>query len=175
MIDIKCFREKNGLLQKDLAEYLGVSIAFISAVEKGQSKLPGEKLTKLLDNDKGWDTDYLVSGNPRLRPYYDFKTMHGGQDFGGGQFNAPIYCGNSDEDIERIVKLNMAEYEAENRSLRVKVQSLSNENAFLRTICRELLSAVKTDSPIIESALLEAGLSTFSQKKTVDLQEKNNQ
>lgn len=175
MIDIKSFREKNGLLQKDLADYLGVSIAFISAVEKGQSKLPGEKLTKLLDNDKGWDTDYLISGNPRLRPYYDFKTMNGGQDFGGSQFNAPIYCGNSDEDIERIVKLNMAEYEAENRSLRVKVQSLSNENAFLRTICRELLGAVKTDSPIRESILLEAGLATPGQEKILNLQKDNNQ
>lgn len=175
MIDIKSFREKNGLLQKDLAEYLGVSIAFISAVEKGQSKLPGEKLTKLLDNENGWDTDYLISGNPRLRPYYDFKTMHGGQDFGGGQFNAPIYCGSSEEDIERIVKLNMAEYEAENRSLRVKVQSLSNENAFLRTVCRELLAAVKTDSPIKESILIEAGLGSQIQENIVDLQKNENQ
>lgn len=174
MVDIKSFREKNCLHQKDLAEYLGVSVAFISAVEKGQSKLPGEKLAKLLDNNKGWDTDYLVSGSPRVRPYYDFKTMHGGQDFGGGQFNAPIYCGNSEEDIERIVKLNMAEYEAENRSLRVKVQSLSSENAFLRTVCRELLSAVRTDSPIKKSALLEASLD-ISQGRIVDLKKDNNQ
>ena len=52
MVDLKLFRETNNLLQKDLAEFLGVSIAFISSIEKGQAKLPSDKLVKLLDNDR---------------------------------------------------------------------------------------------------------------------------
>lgn len=155
MVDLKEFRESNGLLQKELAAYLGVSVAFISAIEKGQSKLPGEKLVKLLDNDKGWNTDSLVAQSPRLRPYYDMKTMNGGQDFGGGQFNAPIYCGKSDEDIDRIVKLNLAEYEAENRALRVKVQDMARENAFLRTMLTRLTES--KDGSAVNSILIDAG------------------
>lgn len=170
MVDLKFFRETNNLLQKDLAEFLGVSIAFISSIEKGQAKLPSDKLVKLLDNDRQWDTDSLLNGNTRMRPYYDMKTMNGGQDFGGGQFNAPIYFGNSDEDIERIVKLNMAEYEAENRALRVKVQSMANENAFLKTLCRELIDSVKKDLPINSAQLLETGLEAVCQKNSVNSQ-----
>jgi len=175
MVDLKLFRDANNLLQKDIAEYLGVSIAFISSIEKGQAKLPSEKLIRLLDNDRNWDTDSLVSGNTRMRPYYDMKTMNGGQDFGGAQFNAPIYCGNSDEDVERIVKLNMAEYEAENRALRMKVQTMSNELAFLRTMCRELLDTAKKDKPINSTQLLEAGLAAVCQKNSLNSQDEINQ
>ena len=61
MADLKAFRATNNLYQKDISEFLGVSIGFISAIERGDSKLPAEQLAKLLANTNGWDTTYLTS------------------------------------------------------------------------------------------------------------------
>lgn len=61
-VDLKQFRKTNGLYQKEVAEYLGVTIGFISAVERGESKLPAAKLEQLLNNSKGWDTAWLEGG-----------------------------------------------------------------------------------------------------------------
>ena len=59
MVDLTRFREKNGLLQKDIADYLGVSRVFISLVESGKTPLPYDKYQRLLDNENGWDVSYL--------------------------------------------------------------------------------------------------------------------
>ena len=63
MIDIKQFRKRNKLKQEELAEYLGVTRAFISMVETGASKLPTEKLNLLVSNPHGWDTSMLINGS----------------------------------------------------------------------------------------------------------------
>lgn len=60
MIDLKEFRKCNGLSQKDVAEFLGVSRSFIGQVEAGFSKLPSDKIDKLLANDNGWDVSCLI-------------------------------------------------------------------------------------------------------------------
>lgn len=60
MIDLKEFRKCNGLSQKDVAEFLGVSRSFIGQVEAGFSKLPSDKTDKLLANDHGWDVSCLI-------------------------------------------------------------------------------------------------------------------
>ena len=60
MIDLKGFRKQNKLSQKDLAEALGVSRSFIGQVEAGFSKLPDDKLDKLLANTNGWDVSMLI-------------------------------------------------------------------------------------------------------------------
>lgn len=54
------FRKDNNLYQKEIAAYLGVTVGFISAIERGESKLPEEHLKKLLANDKGWNTERLT-------------------------------------------------------------------------------------------------------------------
>lgn len=59
MTDLKAFRKVNSLLQKDLADYLGVSREFISMAESGKAPLPYNHLRKLLDNEKGWDVSML--------------------------------------------------------------------------------------------------------------------
>lgn len=59
MEKLREFRKKNGLLQRDLAAFLGTSREFISIVESGKANLPEEQLRKLLDNDKGWDITML--------------------------------------------------------------------------------------------------------------------
>lgn len=154
MLDLRAFRDDNSLIQKDLADYLSVSVAFISAVEKGQSKLPGEKLAKLLSNDRGWNTDSLVKEEPNMRPYYDFKTMSGGQDFGGAQIQQVSYSGMTEEQVQQIVKFNLAEYESENRALKIKVQDLSQENAFLKTIIQQMICKLGADIQLPEMAAL---------------------
>ena len=64
-VNIKAFRQANNLFQRDISEYLGTSIAFISAVERGSTKLPQDKLELLLHNDQGWDTSTLVPDTPK--------------------------------------------------------------------------------------------------------------
>lgn len=60
-IDFKEFRKQNNLQQKDLADYLGISVTFLSQIETRKRKLPKEKLSKLLSNDKGWNVaDFIV-------------------------------------------------------------------------------------------------------------------
>jgi transcriptional regulator with XRE-family HTH domain len=60
MVDLKTFRKKNGITQKELAKFLGITHGFISQVELGKSRLPEDKLEKLLNNDRGWAVDDLV-------------------------------------------------------------------------------------------------------------------
>lgn len=142
MIDLKTFRLENNLFQKDVAEFLGVSTAFVSQIESGQNKMPADKLVLLLENDRGWNTESLVSGPSRLT-YHDNKTMNGGNDFGASTFNGNVnFGGKSDEEIEGMIKARIADYEAEARVLRSEVIHLSQENAFLKAKYGELINTL---------------------------------
>lgn len=57
---LRAFRKANSLTQENLAAYLGTTDSFISQVENGRVNLPEDKIQKLLDNDKGWDTQPLL-------------------------------------------------------------------------------------------------------------------
>ena len=46
-INLVAFRKKNRLTQQQVADFIGTSMAFVSLVEKGSSKLPDDKLNKL--------------------------------------------------------------------------------------------------------------------------------
>jgi len=59
MIDLKKFREDNGIRQNFLAQYLGVSKSYLSQVENGRCDFAVQQLSKLLDNDMGWDVSAL--------------------------------------------------------------------------------------------------------------------
>lgn len=63
MADLKLFRKQNNLTQDELGEYLGIKKSFISRIENGFHKLPQEKLSKLLENNLGWDVSALLSTN----------------------------------------------------------------------------------------------------------------
>ena len=102
-VNLKAFRLSNELSQKDIAEYLDVSIAFISSIERGLSKLPGEKLIRLLENDRDWETAPLLeAGNRGMQVHNDHRTISNNME---GEFNAPVhnnnYSGFSDEEFER--------------------------------------------------------------------------
>lgn len=65
IVNLKAFRTANQLSQKEIADLLGVSIAFVSAVERGAAKLPEDKIAMLRANDRGWDVsrldDFVIS------------------------------------------------------------------------------------------------------------------
>lgn len=60
-MDVKGFLKANNLKQVDLAKFLGVSDVAISNAVKGKSSFSEENLSKLLKNDKGWDTSMLTN------------------------------------------------------------------------------------------------------------------
>lgn len=66
LVNLTAFRQRNGILQKDLADYLGVSRGYISMVESGRSRLSRENLDKLYENPYGWDLDDLVPAYTRV-------------------------------------------------------------------------------------------------------------
>lgn len=59
---IRQFIRQNGLRQKDLAEYLGVTEGAVSQLVRGSTKLSKENLAKLLGNKRGWDVSMLTTG-----------------------------------------------------------------------------------------------------------------
>ncbi len=85
LIDIRAFRNKNNLTQKELADYLGTGKAFISFIEHGRCKLPPRMLDIILDNDQGWDTsmfvpdlepeNWIVSENTYTSQYHDATAL----------------------------------------------------------------------------------------------------
>lgn len=58
MTDFQLFLERNLLKKKDVAEYLGVSSAFITQLTKGDRGIPNDKLAEIKQN-KQWDTSML--------------------------------------------------------------------------------------------------------------------
>ncbi len=124
-VDLKGFRLANGLTQRDLAEFLEVSPPFICKIEAGQNKLPFAHFTKLIENDKGWETECLTE--PRGRA---LNVNNGIMSIGQttetayhSQFNN--YQGYSDEEFKKELDKQL---EIKN----IKIASLESENAKLR-------------------------------------------
>ena len=127
-VNLKAFRMTNELSQKEVAEYLEVSIAFISSIERGQAKLPLEKLARLLDNDRDWETSCLLEPDGwGTRIHHDHRVISNNVE---GEFHAPVhnnnYNGYSDEEFERellrrteLKDQQIASLEAEIERLRV--------------------------------------------------------
>ena len=59
-MEVRAFLKANGLKQRDLAYYLGVTEAAISNVVKGKSDFSNENLIKILNNPHNWDTSMLI-------------------------------------------------------------------------------------------------------------------
>ena len=142
-VNMKGFRVMNDLSQKEVAEYLEVSIAFISAVERGQAKLPAEKLVRLLENDREWETSPLLEEADRgMRIHNDRRSIGNNIE---GEFNAPVhnnnYHGFSDEEFENELKRRtelkdqqIASLEAEIESLRLQLDREISRNERLMGI-----------------------------------------
>lgn len=61
MTDFSNFLAVNGLKRQEIADYLGVSGAFVSQVTAGNRPLPEDKLAKIKQNTNGWDVSMLTS------------------------------------------------------------------------------------------------------------------
>ena len=58
IIDIEEFCLKNHLQQKDLADITGLKPTFISAIKKGNSKFPQDRIQRIIDSGK-YDTSMI--------------------------------------------------------------------------------------------------------------------
>ena len=142
-VNMKGFRVVNELSQKEVAEYLEVSIAFISAVERGQAKLPADKFLRLIENDQDWETAPLLDqGDKGTRVHIDHRNISNNIE---GEFNAPIhnnnYNGFSDEEFEKelsrrteLKDQQIASLEAEIESLRLQLAREVSRNERLMGI-----------------------------------------
>ena len=72
LINLTAFRQRNGILQKTLADYLGVSRGYISMVESGKSTLAKESIEKIYENPFHWDVNDLVPAYSRLNAAMDY-------------------------------------------------------------------------------------------------------
>lgn len=62
LINLELFRRNNKITQIDLAKFLGTSRSFLSLVESGRSKLPDDKIDKILGEGRianKWDVSSL--------------------------------------------------------------------------------------------------------------------
>lgn len=128
-VNLKAFRLVNELSQKEIADYLEVSIAFISSIERGQSLLPIEKLVRLLDNEQGWDTGSLLDKDrDRMIIHQDHRMVSGNIE---GEFHAPVhnnnYNGFSDEEFERELQRRTALKDQQIASLEAEVERLRRD------------------------------------------------
>ena len=80
LFDLKLFRKINNLMQKDLADFLDTSRAFLSLCESGKSKLPDSKIDRLLDDgpSQGWDIESLNPAYYRLKEAASFRYVEKG-------------------------------------------------------------------------------------------------
>ena len=131
LVNMRAFRAMNEISQKEVAEYLEVSIAFISAVERGQAKLPAEKLVRLLENDRDWETSSLIDQPDKgTRIHHDHRTI--GQNI-EGEFNGPVhnnnYSGYSDEEFESELARRTELKEQQIAALEAEIVSLRQQLA----------------------------------------------
>jgi transcriptional regulator with XRE-family HTH domain len=75
--NLRAFRKLNGLTQEELAAFLGVKKAFISQIETGRVAFPEDKLFRILQNDRGWDTSILMGDGSIVG---DGNTVNNGRD-----------------------------------------------------------------------------------------------
>lgn len=115
-MEVRAFLKANGLKQRELAHYLGVTEAAISNVVKGKSDFAEENLIKILNNPHGWDVSMLVE-TPDQEPQ-GLVAQH-----------IPQLS-----NVEILLRDLLAEERAKNDSLQDRINELIEENARLRTL-----------------------------------------
>lgn len=136
------FRTGNDIFQKDIAEYLGVTTGFVSAVERCQTKLPGDKLIMLLENPFGWVTDALFATEPQ-KIYNNSNLLTGDHAVSSNEIGEINNYGYSEEDLKQRVELATALIKKDLEIAQVKNDQLEKQVLFLQEEIRglrELLS-----------------------------------
>lgn len=145
MVDLKAFRTSNDLFQKDLSQYLGVTIGFISAIERGERRLPAEQLAKLLDNTMGWDTKYLTQEDRPANVHNDYRQMTIGHNAEGCEYSGTVnnYNGLSDVDIDKIIADNLASAQAEINRLEAENLKLREDAEYFKATAERYLKMLE--------------------------------
>ena len=136
-MEVRAFLKANGLKQRELAHYLGVTEAAISNVVKGKSDFAEENLIKILNNPHGWDVSMLVE-TPDQEPQ-ELKAQH-----------IPQLS-----NVEILLRDLLAEERAKIDSLQDRINELIEENARLRTLLeseRKGGNAQSADSSFVAGA-----------------------
>lgn len=136
-MEVRAFLKANGLKQRELAHYLGVTEAAISNVVKGKSDFAEENLIKILNNPHGWDVTMLVE-TPDQEPQ-ELKAQH-----------IPQLS-----NVEILLRDLLAEERAKIDSLQDRINELVEENARLRTLLeseRKGGNAQSADSSFVANA-----------------------
>lgn len=121
---LRKFRIQNKLLQKEVADYLGVSRNFISIIESGKSSLPREHWQRLVNNDQGWDASALLESDlPADNPIRGNVTRIGNI---SGVTNSPTTVNNNgggeSADLMRVIE----ELKEQNKSQREQIKNLTD-------------------------------------------------
>lgn len=121
---LRKFRIQNKLLQKEVADYLGVSRNFISIIESGKSSLPREHWQRLVNNDQGWDASALLESDlPADHPIRGNVTRIGNI---SGVTNSPTTVNNNGSgksaDLMRVIE----ELKEQNKSQREQIKNLTD-------------------------------------------------
>ncbi len=120
-VGLKSFLIFNDISQVELAEFLGISKGQMSKLVSGVARLQQEQLDKVLNNDKGWNTEFLT--NPMWGEMEEGKFVsepsgdHIEQN--GGRGNIGKIAGDSGE----VLSLRK-----ENEMLRAQVEELKAQN-----------------------------------------------
>lgn len=104
-INLKEFRKRNGIDQVSLAEFLHTSRSFVSLVESGRSKLPDDKIDKIINeglNSGKWD---LVPLNPEFFRLYELAETLGNDS--QHQNENPVFDWKSGQSIFHITPLDL--------------------------------------------------------------------
>jgi transcriptional regulator with XRE-family HTH domain len=136
-MEVRAFLKANGLKQRELAHYLGVTEAAISNVVKGKSDFAEENLIKILNNPHGWEVSMLVT--PDQEPQ-ELKAQH-----------IPQLS-----NVEILLRDLLAEERAKIDSLQDRINELIEENARLRTLLeseRKGGDAQSADSSFVVDAI----------------------
>jgi hypothetical protein len=122
MTDFEVFIKANNLQKQAVAEYLGVSRAFITQLCQGLRELPSERLA-LIKANKSWDTSMLREGGSRISVGNVTARASG-----NGSVATSIGCGAQDSRTEEVAEL------------RRQIDELKAQNARLLGIIEKLTS-----------------------------------
>lgn len=122
MTDFEVFIKANKLQKQAVAEYLGVSRAFITQLCQGLRELPSERLA-LIKANKSWDTSMLREGGSRISVGNGTARASG-----NGSVATSIGCGAQDSRTDEVAEL------------RRQIDELKAQNARLLGIIEKLTS-----------------------------------
>lgn len=128
---LRKFRIQNKLLQKEVADYLGVSRNFISIIESGKSSLPREHWQRLVNNDQGWDASALLESDlPADHPIRGNVTRIGNI---SGVTNSPTSVNNNgggeSAELMRVIAQQTEQIKAQHEQIQNLTEIIKNLTA----------------------------------------------